>query len=76
MKRKVKKVYDYTVVLTKTDENGNGVNFTVPYIGYGFTNEITFHDRKKMFDFFIIESALLRKNEKIEVKCVENWNVK
>lgn len=75
MKRKVKKVYDYTYVLTKTDENGNAVNFTTPCVD-GFTNEIIFHNREKMFDFFIVESALLRKNEKIEVKCVENWNVK
>lgn len=75
MKRKVKKVYDYTYVLTKTDENGNAVNFFVPCGGYGFTNEIIFHNREKMFNFFIVESALLLKNEKIEVKCIENWNV-
>lgn len=74
MKRKVKKVYDYTYVLTKTDENGNGVNFITP-CGYGLTNEYVFHDNDKMFEFFAFERAFLLKNERIIVKCVENCNV-
>lgn len=71
MKRKVKKVYDYTYVLTKTGENGNAVNFITP-CGYGLTNEYVFHDHTIMFEFMRFESFLLLNNERIEIKCIEN----